>query len=88
VARSRAVIDHPTLVPPEVALNQFYYPIVTQGVKSAYQICMYPAIGPSSTPTGEPPCNGRDYCCNGVATNLPYCCGGAPSATACEYLSD
>ncbi len=38
-----------------------YYPVLTQGIKSAYQICMYPA-GCTGSNSSTP------YCCNGVAS--------------------
>lgn len=67
-----AYISHPTLVSPE-SLGWTYYPVVTEGVKSAYQICMYPAEGPNESGTGS---------CN-VTESLPFCCNGVPSGTAC-----
>ncbi len=51
-----------------------YYPVITQGVKSAYQICMRPAYGPSAT-SSSPSCATDSY---------PFCCDGLPSTTACE----
>ncbi len=50
-----------------------YYPVITQGVKSAYQICMRPAYGPSET-VASPLCATDDF---------PFCCNGLPSDEAC-----
>lgn len=50
-----------------------YYPVVTQSVKSAYQICMRPAFGPSETDS-SPLCATEDF---------PFCCDGFPSNEAC-----
>ncbi len=66
---STILIDHPTLVSAEES-GWSYYPVLNQGIKSAYQICMYPSQ------------NGQ--ACNGADSSKPYCCNGAPSATACK----
>ena len=72
-----ATIDHPTMVSPDDA-GWNYYPTITSGVKSAYQICMVPAIGPASgESTGS---------CN-VSADWPYCCNGERSRTACMTQS-
>lgn len=50
-----------------------YYPVWTHGLKSSYQICMYP-----STKVGG--------VCSGSNPNTPYCCQGIPSDEACTTL--
>ena len=67
------LIQHPIFVSNELG-GWDYYPVVTQGVKSNYQICMYPAFGVSAG-------DSTNSECNGVSTTLPYCCNGNPSAT-------
>lgn len=52
-----------------------YYPVLTQGIKSAYQICMYPSL------VGNSQCNGAD-------ADRPYCCNGVASATVCRTQND
>ena len=85
-----ANISHPTLVDPDddgVGWN--YYPVITKGVKSSYQICMFPTSGLSDdegfTPDGEPvlDCDGSGSA-SGTSTTAPYCCNGSASSTACE----
>ena len=60
-------IEHPTLVS-NADGGWDYWPVLTEGIKSAYQICMYPAQGP-------------DTCEDN--TSAPYCCNGSPSTSAC-----
>ncbi|MBI5370043.1 Ig-like domain-containing protein [Candidatus Uhrbacteria bacterium] len=48
-----------------------YYPVLTQGIKSAYQICLYPATQQGGA-------------CNGADSTQPYCCNGKPSAGPCK----
>lgn len=90
VDHTKVLIEHPTLVPPDIEPVQSYYPIVSHGVKSAYQICMYPAMDDFSN------CGVRtnnENCCNGQVTSLPYCCANipgappSPSAEPCDYLT-
>ncbi len=50
-----------------------YYPVISHGVKSAWQICMSPAVGPDS--------NSVTTSCSG-GTGL-YCCSGIDQATPC-----
>ncbi|MFH1089599.1 MAG: Ig-like domain-containing protein [Candidatus Uhrbacteria bacterium] len=50
-----------------------YYPVITNGVKSAWQICMSPANGPKEDNVTSN-CGGANsgrYCCNGVASLDP-----------------
>lgn len=56
--KTTAIIDHPTFIPPEEG-GQFYWPVVNSGVRSAYQICLFPAVGPDCTGDSDHP-----YCCN------------------------
>ena len=65
-------------------LNWYYYPSIGEGVKSSYQICFFPAVGPDAdSPTYEPgdpdtDCdvnNNNDSCCSGTAAascTIPY----------------
>lgn len=82
-----ANVSHGTLVSPD-DLGWDYWPTVTRGVKSNYQICMYPAYGPSAYDqtdhsSGGLSCKGDSSGNTGVTSAEPYCCNGAPSATAC-----
>ncbi|NBS41442.1 hypothetical protein EBS80_02175 [bacterium] len=79
-----ANVSHGTLVSPD-DLGWNYWPTVTRGVKSNWQICMYPAYGPSAEDAADLTCNGGSYSGDlGVSSALPYCCNGVPQATACE----
>ncbi|MEK7619617.1 MAG: Ig-like domain-containing protein [Patescibacteria group bacterium] len=69
--RTTVLIEHPTLVSTDLG-GWDYWPVLSEGIKSAYQICMYPAIGPGSNCT-----EGRDE-------DQPYCCNGISSASACQ----
>lgn len=83
VDHSQVRIEHPTFVPPDLEPAQSYYPVITNGVKSSYQICLYPAMDNFSN------CDSRSHnpnCCNGQITSQPYCCYGVPSPDACDYL--
>lgn len=70
--RTKVLIEHPALVSTDVG-GWNYYPVLTHGIKSAYQICMYPAIGPGANCTQASRPAGKPYCCNGIA-----------QATACQ----
>ncbi|MFA4846088.1 MAG: Ig-like domain-containing protein, partial [Patescibacteria group bacterium] len=64
-------IEHPTFV--SLADDGWdYWPVLTQDVKSTYQICMYPAIDQGG---------GCDASRN---SDFPYCCDGTLSDTACS----
>lgn len=69
--RTTVLIEHPTLVSTAEG-GWDYWPVLSEGIKSAYQICMYPAIGPGANCT-----EGRDE-------SRPYCCNGIASANACQ----
>lgn len=69
--RTTVLIEHPSLVSTAEG-GWDYWPVLSEGIKSAYQICMYPAIGPGSTCT-----EGRDE-------SRPYCCNGIAQADACQ----
>ncbi len=73
VEYSRVDISHPSLVS-ETDGGWDYYPVITNGVTGENQICMYPAVGPDFSGTGE---------CDVDETSAPYCCNGTPSTTAC-----
>ncbi len=68
--RSTVMINHPTLVALEQGAED-YYPVFDQGLKSSYQICMFPASLDDSD------CEGA------VSAALPYCCNERPSANPC-----
>jgi hypothetical protein len=72
-----ARISHPTLVSPDDE-GWIYDPVVTRGVKSSYQICLFPSYGPAV---------GGDDACD-VSEKLPYCCDGEPSDAACPTSVD
>jgi hypothetical protein len=69
-----ASIEHPTFVSDEDG-GWEYWPLITHEVKSSYQICMYPAYGPSSVAAGtEERCDtdtGDPYCCDGIRSESP-----------------
>lgn len=67
-----ARIGHPTMVSSDDE-GWSYYPVVTRGVKSNWQICMFPAYGPDAS--------GTDTC--EVTDAFPFCCDGEPSNAAC-----
>ncbi|MBI4435454.1 hypothetical protein HY630_02185 [Candidatus Uhrbacteria bacterium] len=69
--RTTVLIEHPVLVSTDEG-GWDYWPTLTNEIKSAYQICMYPAIGPGANCT-----EGRD-------DDFPYCCNGIASANACQ----
>ena len=77
-----ASVSHGTMVSPD-DLGWDYWPAVTRGVKSNWQICMYPAYGPSAYAEGDTSCRGDSAGNPGVSSSEPYCCDGQPSATAC-----
>ncbi len=64
-------INHPTFVSSQEG-GWSYYPVLNQGLKSAYQICMYPSQD--------------GQLCNGADSTKPYCCNGVPSQTACKTV--
>jgi len=68
--RSILSINHPTLVALEQGAED-YYPVFDQGLKSAYQICLFPAS-----------LSGSD-CEGNVSAAQPYCCNGTPSTSRC-----
>lgn len=70
VETSQVYIDHPTFVSTESG-GWDYWPVVTNGIKSTYQICMYPAMDEGS-------------CAEGRSSATPYCCNSTPSADACQ----
>lgn len=69
--QTTVLIEHPTLVSTDEGRWE-YWPVLTQDIKSAYQICMYPAVGPGST------------CEEGRDDDQPYCCNGLASASECQ----
>lgn len=70
---NKVLIEHPAFVSTEIG-GRDYWPVLTQEIKSAYQICMYPAIGPNSCSAGRP-------------SSAPYCCNGIQSSTKCKTNS-
>jgi hypothetical protein len=65
------LIEHPSLVSTDEG-GWDYWPVLTNDIKSAYQICMYPAIGPGSN------------CEEGRDEDKPYCCSGIASENECQ----
>jgi hypothetical protein len=57
-------------------LIYYYWPLINQEAKSAWQICMHPSYGPAdeSNPTVPTDC---------ATDAAPYCCSGEPSVTKC-----
>lgn len=72
-AFTRVNVSHPPLISTEEGGHN-YYPVITDDVRGNNQFCFFPAIGPAAG-TNQGSCNG--------GTAAPYCCNGAPSATAC-----
>lgn len=70
---TKAVIDHAMLLESTDLLTQFYYPSITSGVKSSYQICMFPAQGPAQV---DPVNTAPPFCA--VDSNNPSCCNLVP----------
>ena len=69
---TKVFVNHPAFIS-NAEGGYDYYPVVTNGLKSAYQICMYPSMQVG----GE---------CNGSDSSKPYCCNGTPSTVACKTL--
>ncbi len=65
---SRVFVGHQTFVSDELGGHN-YWPVMTEGIKSAYQICMYPSHD--------------DDACSGNTETNPYCCNGAPQVGEC-----
>jgi hypothetical protein len=78
-----ADIAHPTMVSHEDE-GWNYYPVVTRGVKSTYQICMFPAYAPSAYDETDTACRGDSASNTGVTDDEPYCCNGASDDAACR----
>ncbi|HBR80552.1 MAG: hypothetical protein UX09_C0003G0004 [Candidatus Uhrbacteria bacterium GW2011_GWE2_45_35] len=57
----------------------YYYPLVNQGVKSAWQICMFPSYGPHAA------LELRTSCADSAA---PFCCNGFGQSTPCVRRMD
>ncbi len=55
-------ISHGDFVPKIDATGQFYWPVVTHGVKGMNQYCMFPSKSTTCLATNDLP-----FCCNGVA---------------------
>ncbi len=68
--KSTISIDHETFVSTEGGAE--YWPVVTNDVKSAYQICMHPVV--VDTPGSQ---------CLDADVDNPYCCSGVKSANKC-----
>lgn len=72
-------ISHPAFIS-NAEGGSSYWPSVTQDVKSAYQICMFPSSATATSSAKK---------CDGTDENKPYCCNGEPvssvSSAACPY---
>ncbi len=87
-------ISHPTLVSTADG-GWDYYPVVTNDVKSSYQICLYPAYGPSAIDGSLTGCEagigsdreeaGEVYCCDGIRSSAPCTSSTAGSALPYTY---
>lgn len=62
-----ATVNHGSFLPTIETQQYYYWPVLTHGVKSANQICMFPAQGPSWT-GGTPACTDNSA--------APICCTG------------
>jgi hypothetical protein len=71
---STVLLDHPAFLS-NAEGGHNYYPVFTHGIKSTYQICMYPAKQVAGA-------------CDGSNTTTPYCCNGVPSSAACQTDGD
>lgn len=67
LAQSTIALHHPTLIPPEED-TQFYWPLVNNGLRSSYQMCFFPSVGPTCA----------------ANTDAPFCCNGIPSSQRCR----
>lgn len=76
-------INHPTLVSSEEDGQQNYYPVITNGVKSSYQICFHPAYGPPAIEGSATSCASEDDTTGRVDTGDVYCCDGFTSDEPC-----
>lgn len=65
--QTTVMIEHPTFVSTDQG-GWDYWPVMTNDIKSTYQICMYPAIGPGANCTQADRDSGKPYCCNGIAS--------------------
>lgn len=70
IDHTKVRIEHPTFIPDDIVPGQSYYPIVTNDVKSSYQICMYPAMDTIAGSNCGPRSNNK-YCCNGNIQSTP-----------------
>jgi len=78
---SLITMNHPTFVS-QTDGGWDYYPVIENGVKSSWQICMYPAYGPSASSSTIIGCtsledDGR------IASGEVYCCDGERQSTPC-----
>ncbi|MBI4713888.1 Ig-like domain-containing protein [Candidatus Uhrbacteria bacterium] len=71
---SKALVNHAAFIS-NAEGGYDYYPVITNGLKSVYQICMYPSMQVGGN-------------CDGGNSNQPYCCNGNPSATACQTVNE
>lgn len=72
------MIDHPAFIS-KLEEGHGYSPVVTEGVRSINQICLYPAAGPMDNSAAVPATN---YC-PGTDPLKPYCCNGVSQADPC-----
>ncbi|MBU0531266.1 MAG: hypothetical protein ABIG32_00775 [Candidatus Uhrbacteria bacterium] len=76
VVSTMASIDHGLFLESDELVRTWdYYPFIFNGVKSAYQICYYPAQGPGSAN----PATGGPEDCDVDNTQNPSCCEGQAS---------
>ncbi|MEK7615146.1 MAG: hypothetical protein AAB431_02055, partial [Patescibacteria group bacterium] len=79
IETTKVLITHPPFIS-NASGGHDYYPVLTHGLKSNYQICMYPSMMDPALP-GAGACNGSNtnaaYCCNGQASSMPCTTAGA-----------
>ncbi len=63
------VLNHPTFVSTDEG-GWDYWPVMTNEIKSNYQICMFPAMD--------------DLSCSATSESAPWCCAGSPSSSECQ----
>jgi hypothetical protein len=74
-AQTLVTLPHGTFLESVDGKSYVYGTSVTSGVKNEYQNCYVPAEGPDA----------QGGAC-GVTATEPFCCNGAPSATACTLF--
>lgn len=85
ITATKVLIHHPAFIPSDPTTNPAgwnYYPDVTRDVKSAYQICLFPALDVGGIVTHPGTGSGLSSC-TAANASAPFCCNGQPSSDAC-----